>query len=217
MELVKKAFVNLFHLMSWFIFADLIGNFLISSPTDPYGFGHWSIDPLWDILYLRVGGPFLYGNHEITALLIMGIPLYWCLKKGFGKISLWLGLAFSYVFIHEILVQLIVGYPVYGWAAIQPQIESVYMLGLGMIFLISLRFADTFQKKRLIWSAFLFVGIALVIMTVYLVTGYHPYTLARFAPGPDLYGFEANLFEDLGWLLPLPLWYVPDRWVSRLP
>src|SRR5579863_6997933 len=82
-------------------YALLVGlflNFAFESPVNSFGFGRWSLNPLWDIFYMRVGGPFLYGNHVFTGLLIISIPIYFVIKsRNYYSVGIWTACAFATV------------------------------------------------------------------------------------------------------------------------
>lgn len=184
----------------------LIGNFLIYNPKDPYHFGQWSINPIWDILYLRTGGPLLYGNHEIVGLALCAIPIYYCIKeRSIRRLPIWLCCMFATVFLHEVVIQSFGAIP-YGILIVH-QLFNSYMLILGVFAALAFVFGTPFQKRILIYVAILCLCTSAPAMILYRVFNYYPMTLSTFSPGPQIFDFWANLFEDIYWYIPISIWF----------
>lgn len=207
---ILSALDSLITALSWGIWVGLLGDFVIGSPNDPFGFGKWSWNPFYDLMYLRIGGPFLYGNHVITALFILSVPLYFCIKEGYSAMPKWLTCMFATVFLHEISLQTF-GYLAYGMLVTR-QIINSYILILGLFALAAFVFGNKFKRKRLYLIALVCVLSSFVAMSAYAIFNYHPLTLGTFAPGPQLYSFFPNLFENILWILPVSIWYLPKKW-----
>lgn len=196
--------------LSWGLWAFLFFDFAWYTPNDIYGFGNWHLNPVWDFMYLRIGGPFLYGNHIITAIFLLSIPIYFVIKeKSYKRMPNWLVLTFATIFIHEIFIQ-VFSAPVYGWGKVYFQVFSVYMIVLLIFFLIGIKIGNKFQRralKRIVLVCGVSIGITELF---YGLLNYHPMTLAEFHPGPQVYSFIPNLIENVLWLLPILVWYYED-------
>jgi hypothetical protein len=195
-------------IVSWGLIMGLFGDFIIGVKNDPYGFGHWSINPLYDLIYLRIGGPLLYGNHVSVGLFLLAIPIYFALikERNYLKAPIWLSMAFATVFLHELILQ-IYAVGLYGWAAIEPQLFSYYMLVLFVFFALALIFGSKLQRRKLICVSGITVLISSVTMYAYSALNYRPFTLEQFTPGPQIYSLIPNLVEIALWFIPISFWF----------
>lgn len=175
-------------------------------PNPKVPFGTWSLNPIWDFLYLRIGGPVMFGNHVITGLLILAIPIYYSIKYGYSKVPIWLMMMFATVFIHEMVIQSF-GYIPYGNLVIH-QILTNYMLYLGIFALIAVIFGNKFQRQNLFIVLITCILVPGMAMILYRIVGYYPMTLSQFSPGPQLMNFWANLLENIYWLAAILPWFV---------
>jgi hypothetical protein len=157
-------------------------------------------------MYLRVGGPFLYGNHVLTALVICAIPIYFSCREGYSRMPIWLSCIFATVFFHELVLQTFGVLP-YGFGLIEHQLFSYYMLALFLFTVAAFKFGNGFQRKTLWRIALVTLLTSGGAMLIYWTMNYHPMTLAQFSPGPQAYSFIPNTVENILWWVPLSVWF----------
>lgn len=190
--------------LSWGLWLFLLLDFMVHAPGDPYGFGVWRLNPVWDFLFLRIGGPFLYGNHVVTALLLLSIAPLGCVRDGYRRMPVWLTMVFATVFIHEVIIQSF-GYFPYGNLVLY-QMYSPYMEALAVFGVLAYAVGDQGQRRTLLRIALVCLGTEGVAMLLYAAFNYHPTTLQEFVPGPQLYDPLANGLEDFYWLAAMAPW-----------
>jgi hypothetical protein len=191
---------------SWGIILFLVLDFLVSTPKDPYGFGKWSWNLFYDFMYLRIGGPFLYGNHVVTGLAICAVPIYYCIREGYSRAPIWLCCTLGMVFFHEVVLQAF-GSFVYGWNLVGYQLVSYYILILAGFTALAFIFGNRFQRKTLIIILLICVITSGITMALYGIFDYKPLVLIGFKPGPQVLDFWANFEENLLWWIPISVWF----------
>lgn len=206
-SLIRLLITTLCIFLLLFLFVD----FIVYSPNDKYGFGHWSFNIIWDFIYLRIAGPFLYGNHVSVGLGILAIPAYFLYReKNLRNIGIWTICAFSMVFIHELTLQ-IASTLAYGYNAIVYQTFSFYMLILFISFCLSLKYGNNFQKRKIYQIGIVTTILNFSSMIIYRIFNYHPYTLNQFNAGAQVYSLIPNLVELFLWFSIIIIWFIPRR------
>lgn len=201
---LRLEFSNTFNILANVFCFGLLGVLFIN-----FSYGPWpsvSLNPLWDILFVRSGGPFLYANHVSVELFVCIISGYFMVKNPKTAWK-WMVVIFSTASIHEMILS-VVSYPVstsvlylifnpftYRW---------LFWLAVTLIF--SLILSTQWQRKKL-WQIALIVTIieSVWVLAIVLVP-FNPRSIIEYGPGPAILSFPENFFEVVSWIVPLAWW-----------
>lgn len=168
-----------------------------------------SLNPIFDFLIVRSGGPILYANHVTSCIALLGVTTYFVIKEP-KHLAKWCIVIFATASIHEMILDTIfvplVGYGLFSFR---------WEFWLSLVLILALWLSNREQKKRL--------GYIAIVCTIYsaiwvsLVIAFHidMRTIVIFKPGPAYYDYTENALEVFSWLIPISMWFIPKRlWIK---
>jgi hypothetical protein len=161
-----------------------------------------NINPLWDILFLRTGGPLFYANHVSSCVAILGVTTYFAVKEP-KHVLKWMFVIFTTASLHEFLLDL--------WGAFLP---GGYFW-ISFVLVGGLLLANREQRMRMVYIAlFFYIYMAMWVLSIN-VFHYSYLSIVQYAPGPALLSVPENIIEVVSWTVPLLLWFYPSKpWID---
>lgn len=202
------------------LFANIIAFCLIGVLIINFIYGPWpsvSWNPLWDVLYVRSGGPLLYANHVSVELAMCFIAGYFMLRNRKDAWK-WMVVIFSTASLHELILS-VVSYPVTQsvlYLIFNP-LTYRWIFWLALTLGISLVVSDSWQRKKLWQITILVACIEIIWVIAIVVIPFNPRSIIQYGPGPALLSFPENFFEVASWLIPLAWWFrgLAPAWQRR--
>ena len=197
---VKQTFTLLANILSFAVLGVLIINFL---------WGPWpavSSNPIWDILFVRSGGPFLYANHVSVELAVCLIAGYFMIKNP-KQAWKWIIVIFATASIHEMILS-VVSYPVSTSILylIYSPFTYRWIAWLSVTLVIAILLSNKWQRKKLWQIAVIVTVIEVIWIFAIVLVPFNPRSIIEYQPGPALLSFPENFFEVVSWLVPLFWW-----------
>lgn len=170
---------------------------------------NWSWNPINDLLFARVTGPLLYGNHALVGLFLCFNIIYLTIWRK-RNISISLVLLLATVSIHEFIL-LPFSTLWWGWSASSALLSTTYSFWLIAFLALALHYGTKHDRKLLGQIALICCAYFAVMDFVFFLQNFHPITLAKFSYGPDVFNPEANAVELLSWFIPFSWWTIKGK------
>lgn len=187
-----------FELPTWLGIAALLANFL---------YAHWTLDPLYDFLYLRTDGVILAFNHVSSSLAVGLTVSAWVILN--RKTSFTSALVvMSIVPLHELTLDLIMSPLHLQTLTFDPSLR--WLFWLGVILIGGLLFSTKKQKIVYLRLTILTAGYVLIWFS-FILWGLDPNTLVHtqtaIFQGSAYLNPASNLFEIGSWLILVYGWW----------
>ena len=164
-------------------------------------------NPMWDVLFLRTGGPILYANHVASGLAIVSVTSYQMARHR-KEAYKWVFLVFSAVSIHEMALS-VTSYPIYFqqyFHIINNPLTFRWFFWLSLVLVGAIYLANKEQRIRMFKIAIVCIVFDLLWVAAIFALNFDPVTIIQYSPGPAFLDPLPNFLEVCSWVLVAAMW-----------